>query len=374
MNATIQPYRIAVPDEHLADLRERLARARWAPEPAGGDVGYGVPTARVRELAEHWRDRYDWRRWEARLNAHPQFTTTLDGANVHFLHVRSPEPDVLPLVLTHGWPGSVAEYLEVIGPLSDPRAHGLDPAVAFDLVVPSLPGFGFSGPTPDTGWGMRRIAGAWAELMSRLGYGRFGAVGNDWGGGVASALGNVVPERLVGAHVTQTWDPPPDDDPGWVERLAPEERAAWDAFHHYAANEAAYGVVHGQQPQSIAHALSDSPVGLLGWNAQAMHQHGLDTEQILTHVTIHWLTNTGGSAIRIYADAGREEPLPIPADVPFGVAQFPGDLPSIRTFSEHHRDIRSWDEHDRGGHYAAQDAPDLVVDDVRRFFATLVHG
>ena len=375
MTDEIHPFRIEIPDEELADLHDRIARVRWAPEPVGGDHGYGVPVARVRELAEHWRDRYDWRAWEARLNSHPQYTTTIDGTNVHFLHVRSPEPDALPLVLSHGWPGSVAEYLDVIGPLSDPRRHGLDPRTAFDLVVPSLPGFGFSGPTSDTGWGPQRIARAWAVLMERLGHERYGAVGNDWGSGIAPELGRVAPDRVVGAHVTQTWDPPPDDDPARVEQLSPQDRAAWDAFQNYVTNEAAYGVVQAQQPQTLAHALADSPVGLLGWNAQAMHEHGLDTDTILTHVTIHWLTGTAGSAIRIYAEEGREEPSVGPTTVPLGVAQFPNDLPSIRAFSEHaHTNIVSWNHYDRGGHYAAHDAPDLLVGDIRQFFAALRSG
>ena len=368
----IHPYRIAIPDEDLADLRDRIARVRWAPEPIGGDKGYGVPVARVRELAEHWRDRYDWRAAEARLNAYPQFTTTIDGTNVHFLHVRSPEPDALPLVLIHGWPGSVAEYLDVLAPLSDPRRHTLDPAIAFDLVVPSIPGFGFSGPTPDTGWGPRRIARAFAVLMQRLGYERYGAAGNDWGSFIAPEIGRVAPDRLVGAHVTQAWAPPPDDDPTWVEQLSPTDRAAWNAFQNYVANEAAYGVVQAQQPQTIAHALADSPVGLLGWNAQAMHEHGLDTDAILTHVTIHWLTGTAGSAIRIYAENARQEPPADPTTVPLAVAQFPGDLPSVRAFAAHqHRNIVSWNRFDRGGHYAAHDAPDLLVADIRQFFGVL---
>lgn len=370
-NEEIRPYRIEIPDADLADLRYRLDRVRWAPEPEGGDSGYGVPVARVRELVEHWRHHYDWRAWEARFNKHSQYTTTIDGTNVHFLHVRSPEAGALPLVLSHGWPGSVAEYLDVIGPLSDPRRHGRDPSIAFDLVVPSLPGFGFSGPTTDTGWGPRRIARAWAVLMHRLGYDQYGAAGNDWGSGIAVELGRVAQEHVVGAHVTQTWDPPPDGDPKWIAELGPKDKAAWEAFQHYVSNEAAYGIVQAQQPQTLAHALADSPVGLLGWNAQAMHDHGLDNDAILTHVTIHWLTGTAGSAIRIYADHAREEPATGPTSVPVGVAQFPGDLPSIRVFSEHHHNIVSWNEYDRGGHYASQDAPDLLVNDIREFFTAV---
>ncbi|GAA3987732.1 hypothetical protein GCM10022247_02530 [Allokutzneria multivorans] len=360
----MKPYKIEISDEALADLRYRLDRARWAP--GLEDASYGVPVARVRELVEHWRHHYDWRAWESRFNEHPQYTTTIDGANVHFLHVRSPEPDALLLVLSHGWPGSIAEYLDVIGPLSDPRRHGLDPSIAFEVVVPSLPGSGFSGPA--SGWGPRRIATAWAELMRRLGHERYGAAGNDWGSGISVELGRIAPEHVVGAHVTQTWDPPPSDDPKWVAELGPKDKAAWEAFQDYASNEAAYGVVQAQQPQTLAHALADSPVGLLGWNAQAMHNHGLDNDAILTHVMIHWLTGTAGSAIRIYADYARETPSPGPTTVPVGVAQFPGDLPSIRVFSEHHHDILSWNEYDRGGHYAAQDAPDLLVHDIREFF------
>ncbi len=368
----IRPFRVEVPDDDLADLRDRLNRIRWAPEPAGGDVGYGVPVAVVRELVEHWLHRYDWRAWEARLNAFPQFTTTVDGTSVHFLHVRSPEPDSLPLVLSHGWPGSCAEYLDVLGPLSDPRGHGLDPAVAFDLVVPSLPGFGFSGPATDTGWGPQRIARAWNILMRRLGYERYGAAGNDWGSFISPEVGRAAPDAVVGVHVTQAWAPPPDDDPATVERLSARDREALAAFQHYVANDASYGIVSAQQPQTLAHSLSDSPVGLLGWNAQAMQPYGLDADAILTHVAIHWLTGTAGSAIRIYADAERETPPTGPTTVPLGVAQFPGDLASIRAFAEHaHTRIVSWNHYDRGGHYAAHDAPDLLTADIRQFFAAL---
>ena len=371
----IRPFRIEVPDDDLADLRHRLTRVRWAPEPAGGDTGYGVPVARVQRLVAHWVDRYDWRAWERRLNAHPQFTTTIDGTDVHFLHVRSAEPHALPLVLSHGWPGSVVEYLDVIGPLSDPRAHGLDPATAFDVVVPSLPGFGFSGPTPDTGWGPRRIARAWAVLMQRLGYARYGAVGNDWGSFISVELGRIAPFAVLGAHVTQAWSAPPADDPAAVARLSPQDRAALEAWQHYVDNEASYGTVQAEQPQTLAHALSDSPAGLLGWNAQAMHAHGLDDDTLLTHVTIHWLTGTAGSAIRIYAEHAREEPAAESSPVPLGVAQFPNDLATVRAFAERaHPRLVSWNRYDRGGHYAAHDAPDLLVADIRQFFEKVRGG
>lgn len=367
---TIRPFRIDIPDEDLADLRDRLARARLAHEPTGGDGYYGVTTDQVRALLAQWQDRYDWRAWERRLNAHPQFTTVVDGTTVHFLHVRSPEPDALPLVLSHGWPGSVAEYVDVIGPLTDPRKHGLDPSIAFDLVIPSLPGFGFSGPTPDTGWGPRRIGRAWAVLMDRLGYRRFGAAGNDWGSFISPEIGRAAPERVVGVHVTQAWCPPPD---GEQLELTPEDQEAEAAGRYYEEQLAAYAVVHAQQPQTLAHALADSPVGLLGWNAQCMD--GLDADVLLTHVMIHWLTGTAGSAIRIYAKSEREEPPTAPTTVPLGVAQFPNDLGSVRAYAEHaHERIVSWNRFDRGGHYSAHDAPDLLVGDLRQFFARVRDG
>ena len=367
----VRPFRIEVPERDLDDLRARLARIRWAPEPVGGDTGYGVPVARVRKLVDFWRERYDWRGWEARLNAHPQFTTVIDGTTVHFLHVRSPEPNALPLILSHGWPGSIVEYLDVLGPLTDPRGHGLDPSMAFDVVLPSLPGFGFSGPTPDTGWGTRRIARAWAVLMQRLGYERYGAAGNDWGSFISPELGRAAPDAVVGVHVTQAWATPPDDDPAHVAALSPRDRDAWKAFRDFADGGAAvYGTVHSHVPQTLAHALADSPVGLLGWNDQCMDD--LDTDTLLTHVSIHWLTGTAGSAIRIYAEDSRQEPVTGPTTVPIGVAQFPGDLPSVRAFAERqHTNIVSWTDYDRGGHYASHQAPELLVSDLRNVFSGL---
>jgi epoxide hydrolase len=367
----IEPFRVDIPDEARADLRHRLDRTRWTPGPDGAGTGYGMPVGVVRPLAEYWRDGYDWQAQEARLNAYPQFTTAIDGSRVHFLHVRSPEPDPLPLILSHGWPGSVAEYLEVLGPLSDPRAHGLDPSLAFDLVVPSLPGSGFSGPTADPGWGPQRIARAWAMLMRRLGYRRYGAAGNDWGSFIAPELGRVAPDAVAGVHVTQAWVPPPDD-PDLIASLSAQDRAALDAFVDYQQHHAAYGTVQGQAPQTLAHALTDSPAGLLGWNAQAMQPYGLDDDAILTHVSIHWFTGTAGTALRIYADAAREEPPAGPTTVPMGVAQFAGDLASVRAFAERaHGNIVSWNRYQRGGHYAAHTDPDLVIQDLRQFFASV---
>jgi epoxide hydrolase len=347
----LRPFHIQVPDSELAYLRDRLATVRPAPEPRGGDQGYGVSNAIVQELVTYWRDRYDWRTWESRINEHPQFLTTIDGTNVHFLHVRSPEPDPVPLILVHGWPGSVTEYLDVIGPLADPRGHGLGPDIAFDLVVPSLPGFGWSGPTPDVGWNPRRIARAFVILMRRLGYPRYGAAGNDWGSFIVPEMAQAASDEVVGVHVTQVFPAGPGE-----------------------VRNASYGHVHADQPQTLAHALADSPVGLLAWNSQCMPD--LDPDALLTHVMVHWLTGTAGSAPRIYAEEDRQQPPNGPATIPFGLtvpiglAQFPNDWPSDRGLAEEQRArILSWNVYDRGGHYAARQAPDLLVRDIREFFA-----
>ena len=385
----IRRFRIEIPQADLDELAQRLARIRWADElPADPQAPpnpliqpgweYGVPLGWVRRLVDYWRKGYDWRAWEARLNAHPQFTTIIDGQPIHFLHVRSPEPNALPLVLTHGWPMSVAEYLDVIGPLTDPRAHGGDPADAFDLVIPSLPGFGFSGPTRQRGWNRYRIAAAWATLMDRLGYRRYGAAGNDWGSVISPEVGRVAPDSVVGVHVTQIFSGPEGDSPFYpptvepasVATLPPDERALVEGLRHFQRTMASYHHVHAEQPQTLAYALNDSPVGLLAWNSQVMG--GLDPDALLTHVSIHWLTGTAGTAPRIYLEDHRD-PVPTePTTVPLGLAQFPNDAQAIRTYARRdHANIVSWNVYERGGHYGSQQAPDLYIDDIRQFFAQL---
>jgi pimeloyl-ACP methyl ester carboxylesterase len=370
----VLPFTINVPDSELADLRERLATARWAPEPIRGAEGYGVSRTWMQELVEYWRGAYDWRVWEDRLNQYPQFTTTIDAANVHFLHVRSPEPHALPLILSHGWPGSVVEFLDVIGPLTEPGRHGLDHDIAFDLVIPSLPGFGWSGPTPDTGWGPRRMASAWATLMDRLGYREYGAVGNDWGSHISPELGRIAPEAVVGVHVTQLFSLPegewlsypPSVEPDLGE-LTRDDRAALEALRRIQRQAGSYAHVNGQQPHTLGFALTDSPVGLLAWNSRAMAD--LDRETLLTHVTIYWLTGTATSAMRVYAEHGRQQPPVGSTTVPVALAQFAHDFHSIRACAERdHANIVSWNAYDRGGHYAAHQAPDLLVHDIRTFF------
>jgi hypothetical protein len=374
----LRPFRIAVPDSDLADLRDRLARVRWPSGSAGDAQGYGVPLGAVQDLVAHWENRYDWRAWETRLNEFPQFTTIIDGTNLHFIQVRSAEPDAIPLILSHGWPGSIAEYLDVIGPLSDPRANGLDPSIAFDLVIPCLPGSGWSGPAPDTGWGPRRIAAAWAVLMGRLGYQRYGAAGNDWGSYISLELGRIAADAAIGVHVTQIPSLPdgespyypPGRDPVGLAGWSPADQANIQGLRYFQRHLGAYHHVHSQQPQTVAYALTDSPAGLLAWALQVMAD--LDPDTLLTHVSIHWLTGTAGSALRIYADHERQEPASGRSTVPLGLAQFQRDAHAIRALAERdHANITSWNSYDCGGHYAAHQEPGLLVNDIRGFFSAL---
>jgi epoxide hydrolase len=381
-HAEIRPFRVEIPQADLDDLHERLARTRWANElppeaREGGDQTglvppgweYGVPLDYVKELVEYWRTDYDWRAWEAKLNEHPQFTTEIDGQNIHFLHVRSPEPDALPLILTHGWPNSVVEYLDLIGPLTDPSAHGADPDDAFHVVIPSLPGFGFSGPTTETGWDAQRIARAWTELMRRLGYDRYGAHGNDAGAIVAPIQGRLDPDHVVGVHVTQIFSFP-SGDPSEFEGLTQEE-LQYLGFLQSFVDRAIHDKAQAAQPQTLAHALADSPAGQLAWSGQLFGPPGqaLSADQILTNASIYWLTNTAASAGRFYYENARAENHAEPTTVPIGLASFAFDFRPIRKFAERdHKNIVSWSEFDRGGHWAAHDASDLLTGDIRQFF------
>ena len=366
----IRPFRIDIPQAELDELADRLRRVRWANEIPGAGSDYGVPVERVRGLVEYWRDGYDWRAWEEKLNSYPQFTTTIDGQNVHFLHIKSPKPDAFPLILTHGWPGSIVEYLDVIEPLTNPQAHGGDPSMAFDLVIPSIPGFGFSGPTSERGWNRYRVAKAWATLMTRLGYERYGAVGNDGGSMISPEVGRLDGEHVAGVHVTQIFSFP-SGDPAEFEGLSEDEQAALDHLKWFWEKMGAFNQLQAQQPQTLAHALADSPVGLLAWNGQLLA--GMDDDFVLTNVMIYWLTGTSGSSMRFYYEDARAGDQPTePTTVPIGLAQFGGDFQSIRRFAERdHKNIVSWNTYDRGGHYAAHDAPELLVGDIRQFFAQL---
>jgi hypothetical protein len=355
----IREFRIDIPQVDLDDLADRLARTRWTGELPGAGDDYGVPLSRVRALAERWQHGYDWRAWERRLNAYPQFTTTIDGQNVHFLHVRSADPDALPLILTHSWPGSVLDYVDVIDRLSE----------TFHLVIPSIPGFGFSGPTTEKGWDRYRVARAWAELMRRLGYDRYGAHGNDAGSLISPEVGRVDPEHVVGVHVTQVFSFP-SGDPAEFEGLDEADMGRLQFLQWWHENGGAYDKLQSTAPQTLAHALADSPVGQLGWNAQLLGAT-LDDDWVLTNVTIYWLTNTAASSARLYYEDRHSTVTPDgPTTVPLALANFANDFQSIRRFGERdHRTIVSWRYYDTGSHYAAQHAPDLLVDDIRTFFA-----
>jgi pimeloyl-ACP methyl ester carboxylesterase len=356
----ITPFRIAVPQADLDDLADRLARTRWPNEVDDAGWDYGFPLARLRELAEYWRTGYDWRAHEAKLNQLPHFTTEIDGQNVHFVHVRSANPDALALVLTHGWPGSFLEFLDVIEPLSRD----------FHLVIPSIPGYGFSGPTHERGWDSTRIARAWAELMRRLGYERYGAQGGDFGAGISLALGAVAPEHVVGVHVNYLPTRPVEGVP-----LSESDEARVDKVRQLMANRPPYQALQALTPQTIGYALTDSPVAQLVWIAERF-AHWTDPrspiadEKILTNVSLYWLTATAASSARLHHDTPRGTGAQCP--VPVGVAVFPHDITqSVRPLAERLYDIRHWSEFDRGGHFAAMEAPDLLAGDVRDFFRKL---
>lgn len=372
----LRRFRMDVAQAALDDLASRLARVRFAPslpERAGEDLG--VPQARVEALVDRWRHGYDWRAWEARLNRHPQFTARIDGVDVHFLHVRSPEPGALPLVLTHGWPMSVAEYLDVIGPLSDPRGHGGDPADAFHLVVPSLPGFGVSGQPQEPGWGPQRIAAAWTQLMDLLGYERYGAHGNDVGGVVSLELGRCSPAHVAGVHVTQVFSLP-SGAPGELDDLSPEDTARLQRAQRFIADKGAYLRLHATQPRTLAHALADSPVAQLAWSLQLFGEDVSD-DYVLTNATIHWLGNAAGSAaLAAYYEPAHQPAPPSPTSVPLGVATFDDDVfPSVRRFAARdHPNLVSWNTYETGGHHPAHTTPAVLVADIRSFFRHLGTG
>jgi len=381
-DAAIKPFRVSVPQADLDSLRERLDRTRWPDELANAGWDYGVPLAEMKDLADYWRTSYDWRAQESRLNAYPQFTTTIDGQNIHFLHVRAAEPDALPLVLTHGWPGSVAEFLDLIGPLTDPRAHGGNRRDAFHLVIPSLPGFGFSGATQQRGWDSGRVARAWATLMGRLGYARYGAQGGDVGALVSPELGHVDPEHVVGIHVnaaTVGFIPWGDVDPAELATFSAIEKARLERVKRFFSEGNGYFQIQATRPQTIAYSLTDSPAGQLAWIVDKFHDwtHGpmeaaVSRDQILTNVMLYWITGTAGSAARMYYENMHAAPnwgRP-PSATPLGVAAFAEDV-SIRRYGEQANNIVRWSDFDEGGHFAAMEAPELLVEDVRGFFRSL---
>jgi pimeloyl-ACP methyl ester carboxylesterase len=382
-NAEIQPFRVDFPQSELDDLNHRLARTRFPDELPSVGWSRGVPVEYLKDLAEYWRTDYDWREHEAKLNEFPQFTTEIDGQNIHFLHVPSPEPDALPLIITHGWPGSIVEFLDIVGPLTDPRAHGGDPSDAFHLVIPSIPGFGFSGPTLEAGWTERRIAAAFAELMQRLGYDRYGAQGGDVGAGVSPDLGRIAPDHVVGVHVnaaTIGFMPFPPLDDAELAQLTDSEKARVERIGEFMAEGCGYAQIQSTRPQTLSYGLTDSPVGQLAWIVEKfkewtfpsaeLPEAAIDRDRLLTNVMLYWLTGTAGSSGRLYYEGAHSGQWPQPSTVPTGVAVFAEDV-SIRRYAEQSNTITHWSEFGRGGHFAAMEVPDLLVGDVRKFFREL---
>jgi pimeloyl-ACP methyl ester carboxylesterase len=385
----IRPFRIHIPQAELDDLRDRLARTRWPDELPGVGWSRGVPLGYLKELAEYWRASYDWRKHEAGLNEFPQYTTSIDGQNIHFLHVRSPEPHALPLIITHGYPGSIVEFVNVIGALTDPRSHGGDPGDAFHVVAPSLPGFGFSTPVHETGWGnLFRVTNAFAELMRRLGYQRYGAQGGDIGSGVSGMLGMIAPDSVAAVHINGP-APFPFGAPIELEGLSDAERLRAERFNRFQADGMGYLHIQSTRPQTLAYSLNDSPVGQLAWivekfkewtdPAAELPEQAVDRDQLLTNVSIYWFTRTGASAAHfvyegmqafrdfVESSEGDDSAESAPPRTPTGVAVFAADN-SIRRFVEPYSNVERWSEFDRGGHFAAMEAPDLLVEDIRTFF------
>ena len=392
-DSAIRPFTIDVPEEQLEDLRRRIAGTRWPSKELVTDRSQGIQLATMKALADYWTTDYDWRRVEARLNALPQFTTEIDGVEIYFIHVRSPHEDALPLIMTHGWPGSVIELLDTVGPLTDPTAHGGSAEEAFHLVLPSLPGYGFSGEPAELGWESGRIALAWAALMDRLGYTRYVAQGGDVGAFVTDAMGRQGPEGLVGIHVNLLGAAPALKDQLPAE--SEQERAAHDALNTVTTDGSAYFIEQSTRPQTIGYSVLDSPVALAAWlldhDTDSYHKisrafvdgepvGNLTRDNIVDNITLYWLTGTGASAARWYWETGRflaaaqaAGQAPPPVTVPVGFTTFPGEVwAAPRSWVEAvYPDLAYFNEVEKGGHFAAWEEPELFSTEVRATFSSL---
>lgn len=378
MGDEIRPFKVEVPQAALEDLRQRLAMTRWPERETASDWSQGVPLDKMQVLVSYWAKDYDWRAAEARLNAFPQFRTQIDGLGIHFLHVRSKHENALPIILTHGWPGSVFEFLKVIGPLVDPTAHGGKVEDAFHVVVPSLPGYGFSGKPSQPGWGLPRIAKAWAELMKRLGYTRWVAQGGDWGAGVATWLAKQHADGLVGVHLNfPTLFPPPiEGEPNAEEQASIAQLIAFDT------RKSGYAKLLGTRPQTAGYGLQDSPVGLAAWIYEKIAEWTasnwqpetvLTRDEILDDITLYWLTGTAASSSRLYAESFATHNTTQKLDIPVAVSIFPGELyRPLKLWGERvYSNLIYWNEVAKGGHFAALEQPNLFVAELRASLATL---
>ncbi|MEE2778215.1 MAG: epoxide hydrolase [Acidobacteriota bacterium] len=375
MASGIEPFRIQIDDAQLQDLRRRLAATRWPEKETVDDWTQGTPLAYVREVCEYWEKEYDWRATEARLNAIDQFKTEIDGLGIHFLHVRSPHADATPLVLTHGWPGSIVEFLKVLEPLTDPTSHGGDAADAFHVVVPALPGFGFSDKPTGTGWSVEKIGGAWSELMQRLGYTRFGAQGGDWGAAVTTAIGFLDPEHCLGIHLNM---PTVGADRDTMDDLTEEEKDALEGIKYYQDWDSGYSKQQSTRPQTVGYGLVDSPAGQAAWilekfwawtDADGHPENVLSRDELLDNIMLYWLPAAGASSGRIYWESfgsGRGDQV----DVPSGASIFPREIfrASRRWMEKRFTNLVYFNRLQKGGHFAAFEQPETFVDEVRKSF------
>jgi pimeloyl-ACP methyl ester carboxylesterase len=374
---TIEQFEIRVDDAVLDDLRDRLARTRLPDQIPGTRWEYGIPLDYLRELVDYWRDDYDWRAQEARLNTFEHFRTTIDGQSIHFVHARSPHPDAVPLLLTHGWPGSIVEFLDVIPRLTNPETHGGNATDAFHVIAPSLPGYGFSEPTRTTGWDVARVTRAFVELMARLGYDRYGAQGGDWGAQVTTRIGAYDAEHCVGIHVNMPITEPPKEQ----VPLSDDDKAALADFQQFRQEETGYAVEQSTKPQTLGVGLNDSPAGLLAWIVEKFRtwsdcdghpENAFTRDALLTNVMSYWVTQTITSSARLYWERQHSSERPDYVTVPTGVARFPKEpLRFPRPWVERSYNVTHWTEMPRGGHFAAMEQPELFVADVRAFFATV---
>lgn len=387
----IRPFRVDIPQSALDDLRARVRATRWPDREIVDDASQGVQLSVLQHLAAHWSDHYDWRGVEARLNQLPQFVTEIDGVDIHFIHVRSAREDALPMIVTHGWPGSVIEQMKIVGPLTDPQSHGADAADAFDLVIPSLPGHGFSGKPTESGWDPIRIAKAWIELMRRLGYDRYVAQGGDWGNAVTEQMALLTPPGLVGIHTNMPATVPDSIQAALAggasapENLSQEERGAWDQLAFFYAHGLAYAQEMGNRPQTLA-ALADSPVGLAAWMLDhdsrsydliarvfAGASEGLSKDDVLDNVTLYWLTNTAVSSARLYWESKLPFFAPKGVTIPVAVSVFPDEIyaaPRSWAMSAY-PNLVHFNRLDRGGHFAAWEQPQLFSQELRAAFRSL---
>ncbi len=377
----ITPFKIHVDDAVLTDLKQRLARTRFPGEIANSDWDYGTNLAYLKELVAYWRDRYDWRAAEQRLNQFDQFTTNIDGLNIHFIHQRSKNPNAMPVAITHGWPGSFVEFAKVIGPLTDPAAHGGNIADSFHVVAISLPGFGFSGKPTERGYGPERIAGIVAKLMARLGYTRYGLQGGDWGSSISRFVAINDASHVAGLHLNFCLAGPPPGAKDPNEGVTPAELERSRARQAFFDNERGYFLEQSTKPQTIGYSLDDSPAGLAAWivekfrswsDVDGVVEKKFTKDELLTNITLYWVTQSGASSARIYYENQRAKPPRTRVEVPTACAVFPKEINiAPRRWVEAQYNVTRWTEMPRGGHFAAMEEPDLLVNDMREFFRTV---